>query len=356
MSCSRCHTIWPQLTEEGRAFKEGGYEFRQRLEIDEDLTLENAFPVSARLNLRLADKRTSKRKATGELTDKDKQLKLRALHEVEVFFAGRAGERWSYFAEVEAEDEWPDPNGDAPGFQMQLATAAVQFKPNELVTLSGGYASPFYADNYNTVNYRKPARHAWAPAAKGFTPGESQFVSISGRPIEQLFLLAAYHGNAGQLEGKDAEDVSLRAAVDVIPELSVGGYMTFEKTFDGSRNISQGEKLRVGGDLQVAYERLNVHGLFGILDDRAIDKTETAFGVEANYLHPADRWAVGPVASVSGYTENDGDDTFVVGGFFLDFQVLNNTRLQAGWEGDLSVPDAIAHKESRITFVADVAF
>jgi hypothetical protein len=363
VSCTVCHTVWPQLTEDGRLFKESGFDAGSLAEIDDDLGLSTPFPISGRINLRAVDKRTSRRRAVGDdVTDQDKRTKLRALHEVEAFLAGQAGRRWSYFAEVEAEDEWPDPNDDAPGFQVQLAHGAVQYKPHEKVTVAAGYASPFFSDPYNAVNYEKPVRHEWAPASRGFTPGDGQFLSVSGRPAENVFLLAAWHANEGLLEGEDPKDFSGRLVVDVMPELSVGGYGTFsrETLYDAQGESSTGDDLiRVGGDVQLAMDKLNVHALFGIAkleaEDSANDHTENVVAIEGSWLFPAGRTIIGPIASISRYTINDGDDSFVVGGIFANCQITANVRGQIGWEGDFSVPDELYdHKESRITAVVDV--
>ena len=336
-------------------FKEAGYDMDAIADIDADLSLSDPFPISGRLNLRLADKRTSRR-STSETSERDKRLKMRSLHEVEVFLAGQAGQTWSYFAEVEAEDEWPDPDGNAPGFQMQLAMGAVQYKPHEKVTFAAGYASPFYSDPYNAVNHIKPVRYDWAPSNRGFTPGETQFISVSGRPAEKVFVLVAWHGNEGLLEGDDPEDLSARAVVDVLPEVSVGGYATLTRAYDSTTGKSSGDAKfnRFGGDVQVTYEELNIHGLFGIANDDAANMTENVVAVEGSWLMPAGKTMVGPVASVGRYTINDGNDAFVEAGVFLNCQFTANIRGQVGWEGDLSVPDAYVDKESRLTGVVDI--
>ena len=109
-------------------------------------------------------------------------------------------------------------------------------------------------------------------------------------------------------------------------------------------------------DVEITNADLNVHGLVGIIDYDVEERTESVFGVEASYLMPAGRTQVGPVVSVSRYTTGDGEDSYVVGGVFVNCNVTANIRGQVGWEGDLSIPEGYDHKESRFTAVADVAF
>lgn len=366
MDCTACHTVFPQLNETGREFKEGGYEFGDRTEISDGLSLENNLPVSARLNFRVVDKRTSKTK-TSDSTDKDKQLKLRVFHELEAFFAGRAGEQWNYFVEFESEDEFPAPAGDDGGFGIQVHAAVGQWHPDPRFQITGGWGSPFFADPYNTLHHHKPARFDWAPA--GILPGNGQFVSVSGRPAPKLFALVAYHANSGSAEGELPKDVSARVAVDAVPNLSVGGFVSSVNThaFTPAGADSTDDRTNIfGGDVQFAHEnngtQLNVHGIFGAVSEpkeltgSGKDETETFFGIEGNALFPAGKALVGPIATVSRYTTHDGDDSWVNGGFFLNVNFKQNVRGQVGWEGVLSAPDAYTDKESRITVAFDVAF
>ncbi len=361
MDCRGCHTIFPQLNDHGRLYKEGNYSFVQPLDLGDGQVIEGTFPGSARLNMRLIDKRTSRGKDAVALSDKDKQLKMRAFHELEVFLAGNAAKKWSFFAELEAEDEWADPAGLAPGYQIQVASGVVGYDLGKGATFHAGYGSPFWADPYNTVNYRKPVRHDWAPVAVGFMPGSSQFISFSGRVAEKVFLLGAWHGNSGALEGNDPRDFSLRAAFDVTPAFSIGAFGTVSKAYDSGTGKSEDKTTLYGADFQAAVQQANFHGLFGVRKDDVSDTQETTFGLEGNVLAEVSGTLVGPVVSVSSYTENDGEDRYTMAGIFLNCQVSNNVRTQFGWEGELSVPedpdgdpDTTRFKESRLTLVVDI--
>jgi hypothetical protein len=363
VTCTHCHTVWPQLNATGREFKKTGYSDVSLKAIDEGLSLNVDVPVSGRLNMRLIDKRTSRLSTADTLRSQDKQLKVRALHEAEVFLAGRAGERVSFFAEVEAEDEWPDPNGDAPGFQMQLATGAVQVLLNEYVTAYGGYASPFYADGYNTLDYHKTHRREWSAAGKGFVPGSSQVIGLAAHG-DRVSGLVAWGGNPGDLEGHDPKDFTGRVAVDVTPSLMVGGFGNLSKAYDSSTGESEDKTTRYGVDAQVEVNGLAVNAVFAIRDDDVANETENNISVEALYSAEVESKivsVVAPYVAVDRYTIMDGEESFINAGAFLSLMHGDNFRSQIGWEGNLSVPDFPApddykHKESRITVVFDLGF
>ena len=101
LPCSSCHTQWPQLNDYGREFKESGYNTAEDTEeIADFVSLDKNFPASAVINMRFLDKRTSITTDAEDLTEKDKMLKLRAGHEFEAYFVGRASENISLFCGI----------------------------------------------------------------------------------------------------------------------------------------------------------------------------------------------------------------------------------------------------------------
>ncbi|MEE9554939.1 MAG: hypothetical protein V3W18_11635 [candidate division Zixibacteria bacterium] len=378
IECSTCHTQWPQLNDYGREFKESGFNFSgATTKIADGVDLDKSFPGSGALNLRFLDKRFSRDRDYEDLTQGDKQLKLRAGHELELFFAGRASEKISFFAEVEAEDEWPDPNGDAPGFQLQLATAVAEYRCNYGVTFTGGIGNVFYADAYNTLNYSKMARKAWI--VTGNVPHEAQFLSVSARPtaIPKLFVLAALSGNDGDLEGHDARDLSFRAAYDFLPWLMFGGYANLGKTYNPATWRCEDQIDRGGLDFQVDRGSLHINGVWSRRHDytmnvgQDVDGTwETVAGLEFMYItydangHPIwapnlilDYYAMDIMATGGGTGFTPPLDRTGYGIFLTRF-LKENAKAQIGVEGTLAAAAVynLEHKEMRVTLVGVFGF
>ncbi len=361
MDCSACHTIFPQLNDTGRQYKEDGFSFADKAAISDLLNIDTTLPVSMRLNFRPIDKRTSKTLTT-DSTDKDKQLKLRSMHEIEVYFAGKAGERVNYFVEFESEDELPDPGDESAGFGVMMAMAAAEFSPNEQLKLTAGFGNPFYADNYNTLRYHKSVRHAWKVAS--FLPDASQFLSVRVKPNDRVSVLGAWHGNGGDLEGHSPRDFSGRVSVEVANNFMIGGFATStnSRSFDANGNNATDERTNVfGADTQIELDALNFMAVFGVQNTPAAltggsDETENFFGAECNGFFEAAGVTMGPVVNLSYWTESDGNDTYVDAGAFWNINFRENLRAQVGWEGVLDAPDAYTDKESRFTVAGDIAF
>jgi len=357
LDCSACHTIYPQLNETGREYLEGGFSFASSMKLDDQTTIEGMLPVSARVNLRLMDKRTSKAKTTDALSDKDKQLKMRSFHELELFLAGKGGDKWAYFVEFESEDEFPAPDPTQASFGVQLRTGVVGYEVSENFDLHAGFGSPFYADPYNTVKYHKNVRAAWAPAS--FLTGNAQFVSASGRLAPKVFALVAWHGNDGLREGNDPKDFSGRIMFDASSTLSIGGFVDATKAYNGTTGKSEDKTTVYGADLQAVLGKANVNAIFGVVKDDVANTQETTWGIEGNVMGTMGNVQVGPILGVSSYTQNDGNDSFTMARAVLNVQMSGNIRTQFGWEGELSVPDPTdpamtRFKESRLTWLVDL--
>lgn len=356
LPCSTCHTQWPQLNDYGREFKESGYNTAEDTEeIADFVSLDKTFPASAVVNMRFFDKRTSKTTTAEELTDKDKMLKLRAGHELEAFFAGRASENISFFAELEAEDEWPDPNGDAPGFQVQVAAVVGAYHFGNGITISGGFASPFYADPYNTLYHHKMFRKDWW--VSGNLPNEAQFISVSGRPVPQLFLLAALSGNDGDLEGHDPRDYSFRVAVDPVPGVMVGGFANFSKRYNGATGRSKDKFYRTGADFQIDRADVHINGVLSRWHDFEADWRGTLASVEAQYIC-GERPTIVPYLVLDLWNVDKEASTLTGFGVFLTYFLKENAKAQIGVEGLLTAakPYDYEHKEKRWTLVGVFGF
>lgn len=343
-TCATCHSHWPLLNEEGRKFLEQGFGTKESLKID-TMNIPQNLPVSARLNLRIIDKNFSKDKKTA-LVNADKKLRLRSLHEGEMFVAGKASD-FSYFFELEAEDEWPDPDGAAPGFQVQLAMGYAGWHPSPLLNVRAGYTSPFGADGHNTVNQTKPHFYEWAASKKGFIPGVSQVLNVYGTPVDNLFYSLAYHGDDGDLEGEEPGDVSGRVAFD-IPGVgaSVGGFYTAANT--------GGDETHYGLDAQWLNGPFQVNAIYAVLDIDAGAKDDV-IGILGQYiLSEGDSPKAAVAINLDKYTQKDGTEEWTKSALSLTYFMLDNIKVQGGWTGTLSAPDSYDNKESRFTFVVDI--
>ncbi|MFQ5559947.1 MAG: hypothetical protein ACE5FU_05090, partial [Nitrospinota bacterium] len=111
-ACSYCHSQWPLLNNYGKEFKANGFKgLPDGLKIGRDMLMPENFPISARFNFRLLDKRFSKKSTKSAQGPGDEQLKFRGLHEAEIFIAGKL-DRAFYFVEFESEDEWSGVTAD----------------------------------------------------------------------------------------------------------------------------------------------------------------------------------------------------------------------------------------------------
>lgn len=370
MSCSSCHANWPRLTEVGRQFKENGFKLDDDNgnEISKYLTLDKNIPISVRLNMRLLDKRTSKGENSkiGE-KKKERMLKMRALHEVELFLAGSAGKEISFFVELEAEDEWPgltDVDVDfgektikktgPSGTQIQVVKGYIAKKYNDQFQLHAGYASPFVVDGHNTVSLMRNIRHEWAISRKGFLPTESQFISVSGRTLDNLLYIASWSGNGG-LEGKDPRDFSGRLAFDLADDIMFGGYYQGGKVFGtGDAGESEDNFRKYGIDLQTEINNLALNAIMGWKDEDGSEDIAVSLSFQHSIMQERFlSYAYNIV--LSQYTKLDGRNTFKEGGVFITkFLKSDNAKAQLGWEGEFVSPKS--SKESRYTAVVDLAF
>lgn len=254
LKCSVCHSFWPALNDFGRRFKEAGYTMTRgepegREEI-EDLVLPRTFPLAAVIKSRPFDKR------------RGRDAQLRALQEVEVFFAGNFARYGSVYAEIEMEDE--------ADYAPELA-GMFGLHPHQLFNIIVGKASTFAADPYDTLsnmrrttrNRRLPLNQAWSAGAR--IDDDVPMLAIYGRDtaVNRVFWSAAYSADVGESEGGGPKDFTGRLVVDVTNNVSVGGFVVTgaqQRTVDGvSEDLDYG---RYGVDVQATYADLTALAAF----------------------------------------------------------------------------------------------
>lgn len=356
--CSACHTQWPQLNPFGRYFKAEGYSTGETQEISEGLTLSKALQLSARLNLRIMDKRISKTQ-TENLTDSDTQFNMRSFHEGAVFFAGKLTDKFSYFAEIEAEDEsGVSPPDEVPGFNVRFASGVAAYRLHKVLQITGGLGSPYFVDAHNTVHHHKNVRKQWAVQDKGFLPDTAQFISLSGS-VANLSYIASLHGNdSGDafLEGKDPEDVAFRVVYD-IAGVSAGGFFDLVNEYDSASKKSKDQMRRYGLDIQADIEDFHLNSVLAFKDEDKTNANTMAVSAELQYVFKNNKTPVfSPILIVDHYTKSDGSESFTDLATYFTYFFRENIKAQLGWEGDVKVPSKYNHKENRFVLVVDMGF
>lgn len=359
--CSACHTAWPMLNATGRKFKENGYTFvrgepKAMKNLGKLTDLPITFPAAALIKLRPYDKK------------KDGETKLRALHEVELFFAGNAWKYGSFFAELELEDE--------TDFTVELPHAVAGVHPHPLANLVLGKGTVFFADPHDTLNNaRKLTRSSRQALVQGESTGVSladnvQMVSFYGREtlFNKGFYSATYSADTGDSEGEGPKDWSGRLVFDVLnPHLSVGGFITGGQQATTVGAITRKlDYSRYGFDLQGQYEGLNVLGVYERAKDDIFtggDEKNNLWYVEAFYaVDETVLESIGipgalvvPTIRFDGYQKSDGVDDFLDFTFNLSYYPWENVRVYTEYFTPLDVPTGTA-KEWRWTVQVEIGF
>ena len=226
--CSTCHTAWPLLNTAGRKFKEAGYRFptdaKVAQEVSEDLYWGKNFPISVILKARPYDKE-----------DSAKDPKLRALHEVELIVAGVIGKKWSGFFEYEGEDE--------KNFEFEFAHAVLGYHHSPALNVQLAMAPAHWADPYDTFYMRRLTRNRPGTIDSSFGGADNgggggaklrdnrQVLSIYGRPVDNVFYSVGISGlgkdeppGDDKFQGENPNTLHARVAVDVTPDIMVGGF------------------------------------------------------------------------------------------------------------------------------------
>jgi hypothetical protein len=359
-ACSVCHTAWPALSAFGRDFKESGYmdergKPEEQVKINDWLTLPKIFPLALLVKARPFDQR------------KGGEVKLRALHELEIFFAGNVFKYGSFFGELELEDE--------NDFEVDLAVGVAGFHPHQLFNIALGKGNVFHVDPYDTLtNMRRLTRSSRQPFAQGFPAGvplqdEHQMLSLYGRETvwNKLFYSLTYSADVADKEGEGPKDFSGRLAFDILPNLMIGGFIS-----TGAQNTTSGgvkkelDFRRVGIDLQARFGGLSLLGAsLWAKDDKFTggDESNNAWYVEAFHTIGADSLrAIGiplhmvvPIVRVDRYEKKDGKDKFTDLTLNLSFYPWQNVKLYAEYFASLERPSGVA-SDWRWTVQAELAF
>ena len=343
VKCTACHSAWPQLNAKGRGFKENGYRFPA--DADEKRSISDLFeegmPLSAVLVARPYDK-----KSNGD-------LKNRAFHEFELFVAGALNDGWSGYGEIEAEDE--------TGFAPVIASGVVAYRVNKALNVAFGWSPYLWSDSYGILgdNFRMTRGHVKA-IDTGFggadggagLRGTRQVTSLYGRPMKNLFYSVGYSGIAKDAEGEDAKNVHARVAVDLLPNIMVGGFIV-----NGDNSTTDLGFSRVGFDFQADIVGTRLQALFTSgTDDKAGggDERNNAVSVQGMYFGSgAPGWV--PVVRYDTYEKNDGGDSYGELTLNLTRYFAPNVKGYVEYWKQVDVPGGV-DKIDRLTAQLAVAF
>ncbi|MBI4055544.1 MAG: hypothetical protein HY402_05355 [Elusimicrobia bacterium] len=319
ISCSQCHTAFPALNDYGREFKLNGY-VRERgskegvLEAkDGSLWTEKIFPWGAMVKSRPYDKKQS-----------DREFKLRALHELELFVAGGdASKHVSYFTEVEAEDEM--------GFSPELGELQVGYHPSRYLNLLLANRSFFMMDPFQTLsNMGKLTRSSRDFAMQGYLSGDSldgekqtvaAYGEIGRENVGSLYYAAGLSSDKGDAEGEGPKDGVIRLAFDSLRGVAVGGFAS--AGHEGLPAAGKKKFSRAGLDALVELFGVTARGAFAYF----YDKNTVTQAREAN------RGAY----TEAFYAVNKDDRPFLVPLIRQDwFQTTDGTKQFGNFTGQLS--------------------
>lgn len=316
MPCSACHSAWPSLNSFGRQFKENGYMVARgqpqgQTELNDYLSLPTVPPVAVVLNSRPYDRQ------------KDRDAKLQALHEFEVMVAGNFSKFGSFFSELEMED--------ANGFDPELAAGWAGLHLHQMLNVVGGAGPAFTADPYNTLrDSLRLTRGRPSIFEKGTAAGaprlrdNEQFVSAYGRDpiINKIFYLFSYAADRDDPEGEGAQDLLGRLAIDLLPELTIGGFaITGRQSISGGEEDQDFQRWGVDGNLELAgltlrsaWLRAEDDGATGLpgmtSQENDVFYGEVFYTLRGDLLAnlPVPLFQVVPLLRIDSYEKNDGDN------------------------------------------------
>jgi hypothetical protein len=359
-ACSKCHTAWPALNAYGRDFKESGYmddrgQPEEQVKITDWLTLPKIFPLALVVKSRPFDQR------------KGGEVKLSALHELEIYFAGNAFRYGSFFGELELADD--------NDFEVDLAVGVAGFHPHQLFNIVLGKGSVFHADPYNSLsNARRLTRSRREPMNQGFSTGvtlqdEHQMLSLYGREtiLNKLFYSLTYSADVADNEGQGPKDFSGRLAFDILPNLMVGGFGSVgsQKTTSGGVT-KELDFRRAGIDLQARFGELNLLGAALWAEDdifKGGNESKNAWYAEAFYTIGKDNLrAIGipfsmvvPIVRVDQYEKQGVKDSFTDLTLNLSFYPWENVKFYVEYFTSVDRPSGVPN-DWRWTLEAALAF
>jgi hypothetical protein len=348
-ACTACHSAWPMLNSAGRQFKENGYKFptdKEKAQVISDfLYWDKYFPASAVLVARPYDKRDS-----GD-------EKLRALHEVELMFAGVIYNDVSGFLEIEAEDE--------TDFDPTVEIAAVSYHANKALNVQFAWSPVTFFDPYDTWSHiRRLTRGSYATIDQAFGGADAngrlrfsrQNAALYGRPLDALFYSVGISGVAEDSEGNNPKNLMGRLAFDAMKSATLGLFL-----LDGEDEATNRAFSRSGVDFQADLldNRLRVMGAYlKAKDDRATtgeDKNDAWYAQAFYTFKDKEKPTWVPLVRLDSYERANGNDKYDELTLNLGYYFTQNVKGYVEYWKQLDVP-AGRVEDNRWTVQLYVAF
>lgn len=343
-NCSYCHSAWPQLNEKGRAYKNAGYRLPAEVGKKTANFLESGeFPFSAIVVARPYDKK------------KSGDRKIRALHEVEIIAAVTLGEHFSAFLELEAEDE--------TDFAVEVPHAVLTYSLNEQFNLQVSWGDMFFADPYGLLSdhFRLTRGHVGVidqqyGGADGALRNPRQNITAYGRIAKRVFYMVGYSGDAKDPEGVGGQNLLGRIAVDVTPNIMVGGFW-----LEGENAATNRQYRRAGVDFLADVKNFRIAGSYISGKDDTADLlnevTNNAWSVQAHYFFKTKSGAPTfvPTIRFDRYEKNDGMDKYSEVTFNLAYYVTQYAKVYLEYWDRFDVPTGQS-EDNRLTLQAAFAF
>lgn len=351
-ACSSCHTAWPQLNKQGREFKENGY--RMADEVGKNVEYDS-FPVAAVLISRPYDK-----------ADSNEDAQSRMLHELELFVGGAIGDQFSGFVEFEYEDA----NDAALGDQIKPGMVAWNLSP--AFNLQAVWGQSFFADPYGLLRGLQHVTRGQVgviDSEYGGTDGNfnssRQSLTATGRLGKKVFYAVGISGEAGDVEGTEAQNLNARLAFDITDKIMVGAVLVDGDVASIDRSYS---RYGIDSQIDIANSRLDLayitgkDDVCGVTDCTGLTTSEVdndAYSVQWFYTFTteAGRPTFVPTIRYDHFETNQasGDnadfDDFVVN---LAYYIRENVKAYVEY-WDRSGPTS-AEDDSRFTLQAHVGF
>lgn len=334
MTCSGCHNAWPQLNRMGRTFKELGYRMARNPGAKTKAFFDpGTFPIAGLFVARPYDKKDS-----GE-------RKIRAIHEIEIFFAGTVGNKIAFYSEIEAEDE--------TGFKPEFGPLVLAYELSEGASLQLTWSQANWADGYGFLgdHFRLTRSHVGVidqtfGGVDGKLRSARQNVALTGRVQQRLFYNVGVSGKAGDAEGEDDLVVNGRIAFDVKPNLMLGGFL-----MDGE--VAGLAYIRTGLDVQSDMNNTRIQAAFVIArDDIAGGGTSdnSAYSLQAYHVLKGStgRPAWVPLVRLDVYEKNDGRDEYAELTLNLTHYLEENVKAYVEFWGQLDTPRGVSN-DNRFT-------
>ncbi len=346
VSCSTCHTAWPQLNAKGRKYKENGYRFSSVDDEEEAKSFsdyfENGLPIGSVITSRPYDK------------NKSGTANNRALHEIELFAAGNINNNWSGVFELEAEDE--------VGFNVAVPWARLSYNKSPAVNVHMSWAPFFDADSYGFLGdgFRMTRGHVKVldsafDGVDGRLRDARQNFGVSGRPMDKLFYSVNYSGLANSVEGTDAQNYMGQLSYDVSDNINLGAF-----AITGTDGATKSDFSRTGVNFMADVGDTRLHGAYVQGKDDVQNTTDqvknNALSVQAMHVFKEGKrptWV--PIVRYDTYEKNDGKDDYSELTLNLTHYFKQNIKGYVEYWKQLDTPNTVT-EDDRVTAQLSVGF